>query len=66
LGKALVLFAMRKMAAEGMKYTTVVNDGKNEAARQLYRACGFKPWHLLDGFIKPVVLRPPDNPRPGV
>jgi ribosomal protein S18 acetylase RimI-like enzyme len=56
LGKALVLFAMRKMAAEGMKFATVVNEGKNEAARQLYRACGFKPWHILDGFAKPLQL----------
>lgn len=56
LGKALVLFAMRRMAAEGMKYATVVNEGTNEAARHLYRTCGFKPWHLLDGFVKPVQL----------
>jgi ribosomal protein S18 acetylase RimI-like enzyme len=54
LGKALVLYAMRKMADEGMQYATVVNEGTNQAARQLYRACGFKPWHLLDGFAKPV------------
>jgi ribosomal protein S18 acetylase RimI-like enzyme len=66
LGKALVLSAMRKMAAEGMKYATVVNEGTNEASRHLHRACGFKPWHLLDGFAKPVLLRPPDTPRRGV
>jgi ribosomal protein S18 acetylase RimI-like enzyme len=60
LGKALVLFAMRKMAAEGMKYATVVNEGTNEAARRLYKACGFKPWHLIDGFAKPVLLQSPD------
>jgi GNAT superfamily N-acetyltransferase len=66
LGKALVLSAMRKMAAEGMKYATVVNEGTNEASRHLYRTCGFKPWHLLDGFAKPVLLRPPDTPRRGV
>ena len=62
LGKALVLYAMRKMAAEGMEYATVVNEGTNEAARQLYRACGFKPWHLLDDFTKPIQ----DTPRRGV
>jgi hypothetical protein len=26
--------------------------GDNEAARALYRSCGFKPWHLLDSYIK--------------
>lgn len=62
LGKALVLFAMCKMATEGMKYATVVNDGTNEAAQRLYRSCGFKPWHLLDGFAKPVLLQSPDPP----
>jgi ribosomal protein S18 acetylase RimI-like enzyme len=62
LGKVLVLFAMRKMAAEGMKYATVVNEGTNEAARRLYKACGFKTWHLLDGFAKPVLLQSPDPP----
>jgi GNAT superfamily N-acetyltransferase len=66
LGKALLLFAMRKMAAAGMKYATVVNEGKNKAARQLYRACGFKPWHLIDDFTKPVLFRPPDTRRPVV
>ena len=66
LGKALVLHAMWKMAAEGMKYATVVNEGTNKASRHLYRACGFKPWHLLDGFAKPVLLRPPDTPQRGV
>ena len=62
LGKALVLYAMRKMAAEGMNYATVVNKGTNEAACQLYRACGFKPWQLLDDFAKPVLIQSPDPP----
>jgi len=52
LGKALVLFAMRKMAAEGMEWAIVTNEGTNEASRALYRACGFRPWHLLDEFVK--------------
>ena len=62
LGKALLLTAMHKMAAEGMEYAIVVNAGTNEASRGLYRACGFKPWYLIDGFAKPVPPRPPDAP----
>jgi ribosomal protein S18 acetylase RimI-like enzyme len=66
LGKALVMFAMNKMAAEGMKYATVVNAGTNEAARQLYRACGFKPWQFIDGFVKPLLPHPSVSTKRGV
>ncbi|MCL1693447.1 MAG: GNAT family N-acetyltransferase [Actinomycetia bacterium] len=54
LGKALLLFAMKAMAAEGMEYATVVNEGANEASRALYASVGFSPWHLLDGYTKPM------------
>lgn len=54
LGKALLLTVMRQMAAAGLEYAVVVNEGTNEASHNLYRSCGFQPWHLLDGFIKPV------------
>jgi mycothiol synthase len=54
LGKALLLFAMSAMATEGMEYATVVNEGTNEASGALYASVGFTPWHLLDGYTKPV------------
>lgn len=54
LGRALMLYAMRKMADAGMEYAIVTNEGTNEASRELYRACGFKPWYLLDDYSKPV------------
>ena len=52
LGRAILLYGMQKMATAGMKHATVANSGDNEAARGLYQACGFKPWHLLDGYKK--------------
>lgn len=51
-GRALVLYGMQQMAAAGMKFATVANFGESEAAGGLYRACGFKPWYLLDDYIK--------------
>jgi len=54
LGRALLLHAMREMAAAGMEYATVVNEGTNEASRRLYRSVGFEPWHLLDAYAKPL------------
>jgi mycothiol synthase len=51
-GQAIVLYGMQQMAAAGMKFATVAHFGDNEAARGLYQACGFKPWHLLDGYTK--------------
>ena len=51
-GQAIVLYGMQQMAAAGMKFATVAHFGQNEAARGLYQACGFKPWHLLDGYKK--------------
>lgn len=51
-GRAIILYGMQQMAAAGMELATVAHFGQNEAARGLYQACGFKPWHLLDRFIK--------------
>ena len=51
-GRAIMMYGMQKMAAAGMGFATVAHLGHNEAARGLYQACGFKPWHLLDGYIK--------------
>jgi len=55
LGKALLLTVMRQMGAAGLTQALVVNAGTNEASRNLYRACGFQPWYLLDNFTKPVL-----------
>jgi len=51
-GRAIILYGMQKMAAAGMEFATVAHFGNNEAARGLYQSCGFKPWHLLDGYKK--------------
>jgi GNAT superfamily N-acetyltransferase len=53
-GRAIMLYGMQKMAAAGMQYATVGHFGDNEAARGLYQSLGFKPWHLQDGFTKPI------------
>jgi len=53
-GQAIMLYGMQKMAAAGMKFATVAHFGQNEAARGLYQACGFKPWHLQDGYKKTI------------
>jgi ribosomal protein S18 acetylase RimI-like enzyme len=49
-GRAIMLYGMRWMAAAGMKFASVAHFGDNQAARGLYQSCGFKPWHLLDGY----------------
>ncbi|MCB0081380.1 MAG: GNAT family N-acetyltransferase [Caldilineaceae bacterium] len=54
LGKALHLTVMHKMAAAGLEHAIVVNEGTNEASRNLYRSCGFEPWHLVDDYAKAV------------
>jgi len=51
-GRAIVMYGMQQMAAAGMEFATVAHFGQNEAARGLYQACGFKPWHMVDGYIK--------------
>jgi mycothiol synthase len=51
-GRAILMYGMGQMAAAGMEFATVATFGHNEAARGLYQACGFKPWHLVDGYIK--------------
>lgn len=52
LGRVIMLYGLQEMAAAGMDYATVAHFGDNEAARGLYQACGFKPWHLLDSYIR--------------
>ncbi len=54
LGAAMLRYALRAMASAGMEYATVVNEGANEASRALYHSVGFKPWHLLDQYTKPL------------
>ncbi len=54
LGKALLLTVMHKWAAAGWEHAIVVNAGSNEASRNLYRSCGFRPWHLVDDYAKAV------------
>jgi mycothiol synthase len=51
-GRALMLYGLQEMAAAGMEFATVAHFGNNEAARGLYQSCGFKPWYLLDSYIK--------------
>ena len=51
LGKALLQYAMLRMAGAGMTSAEVVNEGTNEAARRLYQACGFKPRFELDEYV---------------
>jgi mycothiol synthase len=52
LGRALLLYGMQQMAAEGMTSASVAHFGDNEAARGLYQSCGFRPWHLEDSYAK--------------
>lgn len=54
LGRAIILYGLQKMASAGMRFATVAHFGDNQAARRLYQACGFRPWHLQDGYKKPV------------
>ncbi|MCA9970534.1 MAG: GNAT family N-acetyltransferase, partial [Anaerolineales bacterium] len=51
-GRAILLYGMQQMASAGMAFASVAHFGDNEAARGLYQACGFKPWHLLDEYKK--------------
>ncbi len=54
LGKAVVSFAAHHMAAAGMEYATVANFTSNVASDALYRSAGFSPWHMIDGYTKPI------------
>ena len=55
LGRAIVRFAAHHMATiGGMEYATVANSESNTASSALYGSAGFKPWHALDGYIKPI------------
>lgn len=52
-GRAIMVYGMQRMIAAGMVVASVANSGANAAARGLYHACGFTPWHPQDGYIKP-------------
>jgi len=54
-GRALLLYGMQKMAEAGMQYATVAHFGDNEAAHGLYQACGFRPWHIIDGYTRKIL-----------
>ena len=55
LGRAIVRFAAHHMATVGgMEYATVANSESNTASSALYRSAGFEPWHVIDGYIKPI------------
>jgi ribosomal protein S18 acetylase RimI-like enzyme len=54
LGRAVVRFAAHHMAAAGMEFAIVANSASNAASEALYRSAGFEPWHLIDGFVKPL------------
>jgi RimJ/RimL family protein N-acetyltransferase len=42
------------MAAAGMEHAIVANFVSNAASGALYRSAGFVPWHVLDGYEKPL------------
>lgn len=54
LGKAVVRFAAHHMAAAGMEYAIVANFESNSASKALYLSVGFRPWHVLDAYVKPI------------
>jgi GNAT superfamily N-acetyltransferase len=54
LGKAVVTHAARHMATTGMEFAIVANFMSNAASAALYRSVGFAPWHVLDGYTKPL------------
>lgn len=56
-GRAIMLYGMQKMSAAGMKFASVAHFGNNDAARELYQSIGFKPWHLLDSYSKPILAK---------
>lgn len=51
-GRAILQYGLQRMAAAGMRFATVAHFGDNDAARSLYRSCGFEPWRLQDGYKK--------------
>ncbi len=51
-GRAIIMYGTQRLQVAGMKFATVAHFGQKEAARELYQACGFKPWHLQDAYKK--------------
>jgi RimJ/RimL family protein N-acetyltransferase len=37
-----------------MEYAIVANFESNTASSALYRSAGFRPWHVLDDYVKPI------------
>jgi RimJ/RimL family protein N-acetyltransferase len=56
LERAVVSFAAQHMAAAGMESAIVANFASNAPSEALYRSAGFEPWHVLDGYVKAVVI----------
>lgn len=54
-GRAIMLYGLQQMAAAGMEVASVAHFGDNTAARGLYQSCGFRPWHLQDGYVKAIL-----------
>ncbi|MET8146383.1 hypothetical protein ABZU32_39255 [Sphaerisporangium sp. NPDC005288] len=51
---AVLLCAMRRMKALGMRTVSVNHDAENHAARELYRSLGFVKRHETHGYRRPV------------
>jgi len=49
-----MLYGLQQMAAAGVKYALVAHFGDHEIARSFYRSLGFQPWHLQNGYTKPL------------
>ena len=54
LGRAVVTFAAHHMAVAGMEWAIVANFASNAASGALYRSAGFRPWHVLDSYVKAI------------
>jgi len=54
IARAMIYWAMRGMAEAGLSTALVQNKSGNTASRSLYRACGFEPWQLEDGYSKAI------------
>ena len=52
--EAVGTHAAHHMAVAGMEFAIVANFMSNEASAALYRSAGFTPWHVLDGYTKPI------------
>ncbi|NUR73146.1 MAG: GNAT family N-acetyltransferase [Hamadaea sp.] len=53
LGKAVMAYALREMAADGMSNVTVNHNAENSAAAALYASLGFAPVGSTSGYRRP-------------